>query len=248
MADRRWRASAEERAEGELVNETLTLQDDAEAADRAALQTQIDELHKELFFSFNGVDDGTVVRVSADGTRNRFNLSEELRELEFQRDGPSRLRQDTCGGICLEHVDAGTPGTLCCAKCGTTCHTKCVLIELRKDDTPCPSCRYNMVTGAATADQLRQERGFANDRATAALDVADAAAAAAAAGGGAAAAVRLSPFRLALPRSDLILCWFVLFFRRAAEQRRRCCAAFLRAFLTGRRRHTWTSATTRSPT
>jgi hypothetical protein len=35
MVDQRWRASAEERAEEELVNEILTLQDDQQHADLA---------------------------------------------------------------------------------------------------------------------------------------------------------------------------------------------------------------------
>ena len=100
MADRR--LAAEERAEEDLVNETLTLQDDQQHADLAVLRAQIDELNRELFLA---VDNEAAL-----------NVSERLRAQD--RDGASRARRGRC--ICFENVDAGTPGTLRCAKCGTT--------------------------------------------------------------------------------------------------------------------------------
>ena len=79
-----------------------------------------------------------------------------LREIELELDGKTTIsRADKC--ICLDEVDAGSRGSMCCAKCGTPFHTACVAPLLAQSDTPCPHCSHNMMTGEMTEKQRRDQ-------------------------------------------------------------------------------------------
>ncbi len=68
----------------------------------------------------------------------------------FSAEDPRFSGADRC--ICLEVVEAGSTGSICCAKCGSPFHTACVAPLLAHEKT-CPRCSYNMMTGEMTEKQ-----------------------------------------------------------------------------------------------
>eukprot|EP01051_Picozoa_sp_SAG22_P012865 SAG22_NODE_1378_length_4547_cov_77.305755_4_plen_343_part_00 len=101
-----------------------------------------------------------------------------LREIELELEGKTTVAAQTMC-FCQDVVSAGAPGTLSCAKCGTTFHSECIIemlqhgaqyeYEARDEDDnrymysmvydkACPSCSHNMITGKESAKMLKDRR------------------------------------------------------------------------------------------